>query len=141
MRAIISSLIRRWYLAGDGKVMDVKLLSNQFTANVVGNIAFGIDVDSFKNPDDEFCKNGEEIFNSNNRRKWEIFAIFFLPKIVSMSGVTLFGKKATAFIRKTFWYSVNERMRSNREKRYDFIDTMVELKKTYGDQDFGEFSK
>jgi len=118
----------------------VKSLSNQFTANVTGSVAFGLDVNSFKNPDDDFYIYGKGIFYSSIRRGCETFAIFFLPKVVSMIGIKLFGKESTAFIRNIFWQSVNARMLS-KQKRYDFIDTLIELKKTYGDQDMDGFSK
>jgi len=127
-------------LAGDGKMINVKSLSSQFTTNVIGSVAFGVELNTFENPDNEIYKNGKEIFFSGIRRKCEIFAIFFLPKLVSLIGIKLFGNESTAFIRKLFWENINARMQSN-QRRHDFIDVMMELKKTYGDQDINGFSK
>jgi len=126
-------------LTGDGKVMEMKSISNQFTANVICSTAFGLDINPYKNPDDAFCRNSKLMFQLNFVRSLEMLAIFFLPEITTITGIKIFGKKPTAFVRKLFWETVNGRQ--SNQKRHDFVDILIELKKTYGDQDFGEFSK
>jgi len=80
------------------------------------------------------------MFQINFLHSVEIFATLFLPDITTITGIKIFGKESTAFMRKIFWESVKARMQSN-QKRHDFIDILMELKKTYDDQDIGGFSK
>lgn len=128
------------YLAGGGKVMDVKGLSSKFTANVISSTAFGLDVNPYKDPDNEFSKSGSMIFDCNFIRALEIFSAFFFPDIVHMLGLKVFGKKPTNFMRKTFWEVITMRMQSG-QKRNDLIDILIDLKQNCGDQNIGGFSK
>ncbi|KAL6418474.1 hypothetical protein ACFW04_012069 [Cataglyphis niger] len=67
-----------------------------------------------------------------------MLAIFFLPSIVRLTRVKLFGKEPTIFLRKVFWETITQRMESD-IKRNDLIDILLELKKNYGDQDYNGF--
>lgn len=115
------------YLAGGGKVMNVKGLSVKFTGNVISSTAFGLDVNPYKDPDNEFSKSGSMIFDFNYFRGLEMFSIFFLPDIVHTLRLKVFGTKPTNFMRKTFWEVISMRMQSG-QKRNDLIDILIDLK-------------
>lgn len=120
--------------------MEIKDLTAKYGTDIIGTTAYGLNVNSLNNPDDEFRKHGKKIFNFNIIRGFEVLSIFFLPNIVRMASMKFFGKEATIFLRKVLWDTITLRMESG-EKRNDLIDILVEQKKTYGDQDLGGFSK
>lgn len=121
-----------------GETIEVRELTAKFTTDVIGSTAYGLDVNSFKNPDAEFRKYGKMIFHYNIIRGLEMLAFFFLPNIVRLTHRKLFGKKPTIFLRKVFWETLNYRMESG-IKRNDLIDILLELKKNHVDQDFHGF--
>lgn len=119
--------------------MEIKALSTRFTANVISNTVFDCYSDPFKNPNDEFHKIGSLLFKFSFLRGFELFSIFFLPNMTSILHSKMFGKKPTIFIRTKFWEVFTSRMHSG-QKRNDFIDVLVELNKSQGDQDIHGFS-
>ncbi|XP_071580573.1 cytochrome P450 6k1-like isoform X1 [Temnothorax nylanderi] len=125
-------------LEDKGMEMEIKELAAKFTTDIIGTTAYGLNVNSLNNPDAEFRKYGKMIFTFNIIRGFEFFAMFFLPNIVGMAGMKLFGKDATAFLRKVFWETMTQRMKSG-GKRNDLIDILIELKRNHEDQDIGGF--
>lgn len=127
-------------LAGEEEMIEVRELTAKFTTDVIGSTAYGLDVNSFKDPNAEFRKYGKMIFQYDTIRGLEMLAIFFLPIIVRLTHIKMFGKQPTVFLRKVFWETITHRMESG-IKRNDLIDILLELKKDYGDQDYNGFSK
>lgn len=123
---------------GEGETIEVRELTAKFTTDVIGSTAYGLDVNSFKDPNAEFRKYGKMIFHYNTIRGLEFLAILFLPTIVRLARIKLFGKEPTRFLRKVFWETLNHRMKSG-IKRNDLIDILLELKKTDSDQDYYGF--
>lgn len=118
----------------------MKDLTAKYSTDIIGTTAYGLNVNSLNNPDDEFRRYGRTVFPVNTLRSFEILSIFFLPNIVRMASMKFFGKEATIFLRKVLWDAITQRMESG-EKRNDLIDILIEQRKTYGDQDLGGFSK
>jgi len=128
-------------LTGKGKTIDIKEVTAKFATDVIGSTAFGLDVNSFQDPNAEFRKYGKMILYYNTIRAFELLAIFFFPNIVRLAGIKMFGKEPSVFLRKVFWETINERMKSG-EKRNDLIDILVELKQSVNDQNnLKNFSK
>lgn len=121
-------------------MLDVKELAAKFTTDVIGSTAYGLNVNSLNNPDAEFRKYGKKMFQYDFFRGFEILAVFFMPNIVRLAGIKMFGKQSTDFLRKAFWETMLQRMESG-QKRNDLIDTLIELKKTHSNQDVEGFSK
>lgn len=118
----------------------MKDIAAKFTTDIIGCTAYGLDVNSLNNPDAEFRKYGKMIFDYDNVRGYEMFAMFFLPSIVRMARIQLFGKDSSNFLRKVFWNTINQRMESG-EKRNDLIDLLIDLKRTHSDQIIDGFRK
>ncbi|KMQ83122.1 cytochrome p450 6k1, partial [Lasius niger] len=78
------------------------------------------------------------IFQYDTIRGLEMLAIFFLPSIVRLTRIKMFGREPTIFMRKVFWKTLTHRMESG-IKRDDLIDILLELKKSHGDQDYYGF--
>lgn len=124
---------------GKGKEIEIKDLAAKFTTDIIGTTAYGLNVNSLNNPDAEFRKYGQMIFNFNILRGFEFLAMFFFPSIVRFAGFKMFGE-ANIFLRKVFWDVITQRMESG-AKRNDLIDLLIELKETHKDQDIADFSK
>lgn len=120
--------------------IEIKDIIAKFSTDIIGITAFGINVNSLSNPDNEFRKYGKMIFDHNIIRSFEWLAVFFFPNIVRLANTKLYSKDASNFLRKTLGQKIAERIKSG-EKRNDLIDILIELKQIYGDQDFGGFSK
>jgi len=128
-------------MAGNGKTIEVRELTAKFATDIIGSTAYGLDVNSFKDPNAEFRKYGKMIFYYNTYRSFEMLAIFFLPTIVRLTRIKMFGKEPTDFMRKVFWETLTQRMKSGL-KRNDLIDILLELKNNNNnDQDLKDFSK
>ncbi|XP_011175846.1 cytochrome P450 6k1 [Solenopsis invicta] len=125
-------------LEGEGKTIEVKDLSAKFTTDIIGGTAYGLDVNSFKNPDAEFRKYGKMMFQFNLIRGLEMLAIFFLPTVTRLAHLKMFGKQPTEFLRKVFWETLTQRMKSG-IKRNDLIDILIELKNS-NNKDLQDFT-
>lgn len=127
-------------LEGNGKTIEVRELTAKFATDIIGSTAYGLDVNSFKNPNAEFRKYGKMIFHYDTYRSFEMLAIFFLPTIVRLTRIKMFGKEPTDFMRKVFWETLTQRMKSGL-KRNDLIDILLELKNNNNnDEDLKDFT-
>ncbi|XP_071580593.1 cytochrome P450 6k1-like [Temnothorax nylanderi] len=126
-------------LEGNGKTIEVRDLTARFATDIIGSTAYGLDVNSFKDPDAEFRKYGKMIFQYDTIRGFEMLAVFFLPTIVRLARIKMFGKEPTDFMRKVFWETLSQRVKSG-IKRNDLIDILIELKNSNSDQDLKDFS-
>ncbi|XP_029164735.1 cytochrome P450 6k1-like [Nylanderia fulva] len=124
-------------LGDDGKIINVKELCAKFTTDVIGSTAFGLNTNSFKHPDAEFCRYGSMMF-SGPVRSFEISMTVFMPTLSRLFGVTFFSKPIDAFFRKVFWETMAERRESG-ETRNDILDILIKLKDEHGDEDIEGF--
>lgn len=122
-------------------MIDARDLFANLTTDMIGTSAFGINIDSINNPENEFRKNGRMILDVNNFvRGIQLFVGFYYPDLSNFFHVTVFGDKCAPFFRQVFWDAINHRIKSG-EKRNDFIDILIEFKKDYDDEDFKDFRK
>ncbi|XP_026474636.1 probable cytochrome P450 6g2 [Ctenocephalides felis] len=102
-------------------------LCAKYTTDVITSCAFGIQANSFKNPDAEFRTVGKRIFAAEYKRAIEISAFFFFPEVVSILGFKLFEKYGTKFLRQSFNEVLGERIKSG-TSRHDLVDMLIDLK-------------
>nr|NP_001352298.1 cytochrome P450 6k1-like [Trachymyrmex cornetzi] len=114
--------------------LNIKDLSSKFFMDIVGTTAYGLNVNSLNNPDNEFPKYGKQIFKISILHAYEFLVILFLPNLVHFINAKIFDKQVTAFLRNVFWQTITQRIKSGK-KRNDLIDILIELKGTYRDQD------
>ncbi|XP_011689075.1 PREDICTED: cytochrome P450 6k1-like [Wasmannia auropunctata] len=126
-------------LEGNGKTIEVRDLTARFTTDIIGSTAYGLDVNSFKNPNAEFRKYGKMIFDYDSVRSFELLSIFFLPTLVRLARVKMFGKEPTDFMRRVFWETLAQRTESG-VKRNDLIDILIELKNNNNIQEHKDFT-
>ncbi|XP_032678352.1 uncharacterized protein LOC116847451 [Odontomachus brunneus] len=134
----LDSYLDKLELNGEGKEMEVRDLCGNLTTNMIGSTAYGLNIDSVNDPECEFRRKGKQIFTSGIFRGFELFLVFFYPEISRFVNIKFFGNAATNFLRNVFWDTINHRLKSG-DTRDDLIDILIQLRKQYGDQDFGDF--
>ncbi|EFN78002.1 Cytochrome P450 6k1 [Harpegnathos saltator] len=123
---------------GETKEIDVKDFTTDITTNMICSIAFGLNIDAINNPECELRKTAREIFEVDKLRGFKLLMVFFYPQLSRYISLRFFEKKTSDLLRKIFWETINYRLKSG-EKRNDVIDTLIDLKEKYKDQDFEDF--
>ncbi|XP_043596187.1 LOW QUALITY PROTEIN: cytochrome P450 6k1-like [Bombus pyrosoma] len=118
------------HLEGDGKVVEFREISANFTTDMIASIVFGLKVGALKNPKTPFREYGRKIFHPNFHRNMELLIISFSPQLVKYLKPKFFGKNATNFFRSVFWDVIDQRVDSG-QKRNDLTDVLIEIRKTY----------
>lgn len=119
-------------LDSDGKVeLEMKEVAAIYSTDIIASCAFGVEANSFVNPNGEFRKAGHAIFNFRETlwRSIEFSSIFMLPQVTKFFGFKLFSSEGSKFIQTTIPLVMTEREKSG-NKRNDLIDTLIELKKS-----------
>lgn len=107
--------------------LELKEFCALYTTDVIATVAFGIQANSFKDPNGQFRSNGREIFRFNFHRAMHFIVVFFLPHLVPYVRAKVVPIEQTEFLRSTFNYVLAEREKSGK-KRHDLIDILIEFK-------------
>jgi cytochrome P450 family 9 len=115
--------------AGGESSMEFKALAMKFTVDVIASCSFGIEVNSFKNPENEFYNIATEVTNmSNTKQMFKFFGYQISPKIMKLLGISLFDKKVNEFFR----VATLETMKIREQKgivRQDMIHLLMQAQK------------
>lgn len=105
------------------RLRDVAL---KYTTDIISNIAFGIEVNSFDPDKIEFFNKVQEGLKFSFVRGLQFSTMFFFPSAAKYVGSTMLGT-STDYFRRVFWDSMDTR-ESKKVKRDDLIDLLLELK-------------
>jgi cytochrome P450 family 6 len=111
--------------------MEIKDLASYYATDVIASCAFGVEANSFTNPDGEFRRAAMKIFENTLKRAFELTAFFMLPQITKLFRIKLFSDFTSKFIFEIIPKVMSERVK-NKANRNDFIDTLIELKEKNG---------
>lgn len=112
----------------NGKVeLELKKVTDLYSMDVIGSIAFGIDAHSLEGTFDEFQEAVHSLFHYTPKRAFVISCSFLLPALSRLLKLNFFGELYTNFILKFIPDVIRERERSQ-AKRNDLIDMLIELK-------------
>lgn len=112
----------------ENNVLEMKELFSKFTVDVIASCAFGLDVDTFKHPENDFKVVADRTMNPNGILMVVKFAfLYFVPKFMKKIDISLLDHHTKNFFRTT----VNETM-NHREKngivRPDMIHLLMQTK-------------
>lgn len=108
---------------------EMKELFSKFTVDVIASCAFGLDVDTFKNPENDFKKVADSTMNPNGPIMMVKFALlYFVPKIMKIFDISLLERHTKNFFRKTVNDTMDHRER-NGIIRPDMIHLLMQTKK------------
>lgn len=85
---------------GGSPDFEVKEVCGRYTIDSVASCAFGIDAESFANPDAEFARMGFELFNADSAIAWlRAMLALFAPKLASLLKLAFIPKHIDCWFR------------------------------------------
>ncbi len=113
-----------------GKVdFEMKELFSKYANDVISSAAFGYQINSFEDPQNEFYLSGKTFLEfSSPKTAFRMMLILMAPKVASYFKVTLFNSKITNFFRSM----VLNNMKTREEQgvfRPDMINILMNVKK------------
>ena len=115
--------------AGSDNVFEFKALATKFTIDVIASCAFGIEVNSFKNPDNDFARIAAVVTDLTNfKTMMKFVGLLLFGPIMKALKVSFFPKEVETF----FQEAVHETMKIREERgiiRHDMINLLMQAKK------------
>ncbi|KRT78695.1 cytochrome P450, partial [Oryctes borbonicus] len=111
-------------LSTNGKPLNCKEVLACFTTDVIGSCAFGVECNSFKDPDADFRRHGRELFKLTWRSNLSRFINLLFPKLK----LPTINKETRQFFCDTFSNIVTHRKKTD-IRRDDFVQLMLEINK------------
>lgn len=108
--------------------LEIKAFFSLFTNDVIATSAFGVEVNSLKNPNNEFYLNGKEITDFTGRKFFISIIRFLMPYVTKKLNIQLFREEVSQFFRDL----VAGTMKIREEKniiRHDMIHLMMQARK------------
>jgi cytochrome P450 family 9 len=113
----------------EGKVADMEKFLSKFTVDVIASCAFGIEVDSFKNPDNEFQKISKSVVEIGTLSfGLKMLGLLFFPRVMQFFKIRMFKKEVCEYFRTTIIDVIEEREKKG-IVRHDLINILMEAKK------------
>ncbi|XP_048504926.1 cytochrome P450 6a2-like isoform X2 [Athalia rosae] len=107
----------------NNQLVEVKDFMARFSMDVISSVAFGIECNSMKDPDDGFCKCGRAAFESRPIIN-AFFAVF--PEALDLFKIKLVLPEVSKFFLKAFGDTVKYRT-DNKIIRQDFFELTMQL--------------
>lgn len=123
------SSLRQKIIQGGEKNFEFKELATKFTVDNIASCAFGIDINSFENPDNEFHGIAKEFLNFSKFSNVLKFVGFItIPSIMKLFDIKFFSNQVVNF----FHEATIETMKTREQKgivRHDMINLLMQAKK------------
>lgn len=116
-------------LANKGEFLDVREVSAGHATNVIASVAFGIDVDTIVNPNNDFRVCGRKIFESSIWNAIRLSLNFIAPKMMSLLRIKSVDRSVEKFIISVVKENLEYR-ESNNISRKDFFQLLIQLRNT-----------
>ncbi|XP_037954920.1 cytochrome P450 9c1-like [Teleopsis dalmanni] len=110
--------------------LEMKEYFTKFTNDIIASAAFGIKVDSFEDPDNEFYKIGQSFTKFRGIFIMKAFFISLFPKIARFLRMELMSSKMTNYF-KTLVFGAMKYRAENNIIRPDMIQLLTEAKKHF----------
>ncbi|XP_061398669.1 cytochrome P450 6d1-like [Musca vetustissima] len=117
---------------GQSHCLEIKNLLTTYTIDVIGSVIFGLNVDSFKYPDNEFRDLSDRIFNTEKSSvliKFRTLMVFIYPPIVKL--LTRLGLEDPVLCRlRDIMKETIEFREQNGVVRRDLLQLLIQLRNT-----------
>ncbi|XP_067009323.2 probable cytochrome P450 6a13 [Anabrus simplex] len=110
-----------------GEDIDVKEALANFTTDVIGTCAFGLQVNAMSNPNSEFREKGRKIFEPGLSIAVQRLLFILLPNLATKLRLKSQRQDVTDFFLNVVKETVDYREKNN-VKRNDFLQMLIELK-------------
>ncbi|KAK5640796.1 hypothetical protein RI129_009343 [Pyrocoelia pectoralis] len=118
-----------------GGTFEVRELFAKYGTEVVASCAFGLEGKTFDEPDSLFRNMGKKLFEPSFFAMLKISVIFVMPSLSKVLKVRFISKEVTEYFCNIVEATLNYR-KENNVIRNDFLDSMLELKKKLGEDQF-----
>lgn len=108
-------------------VFDTKDLMRYYATDIIATCAFGIEINSLHEPNNEFFRHGREITNTDGWQGWKFLGAMTAPWLMKFFQITLFPKESTNFFRTVILNNIQQRL-ENKIVRNDMIDLLIKAK-------------
>lgn len=109
-------------------ILEMKEFFSKFTVDTIASCAFGLEVDTFKNPENDFKKIADKTIKPNAAlMAFKFMFLYFVPSFMKKLNISLLDEHTKSFFRQT----VNETMdyrKKNAILRPDMIQLLLETK-------------
>ncbi|XP_050299545.1 probable cytochrome P450 6a21 isoform X2 [Anthonomus grandis grandis] len=122
------------FIKGDD--IEVKEIAALFTTDVIGCIAFGLEFESFKDPDTKFRKIGKEIFRPTIMSRITLLLSRICPKFAQSIGLSNIPRVVTEFFTQVVTDNVKYR-KDNNVSKPDITQLLMDLHEATKDQKDG----
>ncbi|KMQ93458.1 cytochrome p450 9e2 [Lasius niger] len=112
-------------LPSDKSVMEMKNCFTKYTNDVIATCAFGVSVDSMRNPTNDFYVNGEAATSFSTLRTIKFYFIRSMPAIAKMLGIKFIDNHVSQFFKNLVRSTIDTRDRQN-IVRPDMLQLMME---------------
>lgn len=109
------------------KIIEVKDVMARFGIDIIGSCAFGLDIDSINNPENEFRKISTKLLRQNFRAIIRNILNSVIPGSSKILGLRSNPKEREDFFFKIVGDTVKYREKNNVE-RNDFLDLLIQIK-------------
>ncbi|CAH0564731.1 unnamed protein product [Brassicogethes aeneus] len=110
------------------KEIEMKDLFSKYTTDIIATCAFGIDVDSLENDQNDFFFMGKAITKTTILGALKAVCIGFFPKITGYFGLRVFPSKVTDFFSQTMKETIAYREKQN-IVRPDMVHLLLEARR------------
>ncbi|XP_017031968.1 cytochrome P450 9b2 [Drosophila kikkawai] len=108
--------------------VDMKVLCNKLSNDVIATTAFGLKVNSFDNPKNEFYEIGQSLVFSRGSQFFKFMLSSLVPKIFSLLKLTIFESSKVDYFVRLVVEAIKYREKQN-INRPDMIQLLMEAKK------------
>ncbi|XP_059610503.1 cytochrome P450 6a9-like [Phlebotomus argentipes] len=109
--------------------IEIKDILARFTTDVIGNTAFGIECNSLKDPDTEFRRIADKVFDFKGLEMLRQLFIGVLPNLARKLGAKAIKPEVSDFFMRLLRVTTEYREKNN-IKRNDFLQLLLQLKNT-----------
>lgn len=121
--------IKKQIKNGGEDAFEFKDLARKFTVDTIATCAFGIEVNSFQNPSNDFHRIAGKVANFGSfATTLKFIGYFTMPKLMKLLNVKFFDSETTGF----FQNAITETMKARDENkiiRHDMINLLMQAKK------------
>uniref|UniRef100_A0A182Q911 Cytochrome P450 n=1 Tax=Anopheles farauti TaxID=69004 RepID=A0A182Q911_9DIPT len=111
------------------EVVEVRDLMARFTTDVIGSYAFGLELNSFRDPQNEFRRIGRKHFDTPRNHPLKVFIMKTFRGLANKLGLKLLHDDVATFFRSVIRETIEHRERHGTQ-RNDFLDLLIRLKNT-----------
>ncbi|KAF5284551.1 hypothetical protein FQA39_LY17001 [Lamprigera yunnana] len=107
--------------------LEANELCAKYSTEVVANCVFGLEGNTFEDPDSMFRKMGKKTFEPTLKNLLFIYMIIFLPSLTKILRIGIFSKEVSEYFLGIVKATIKYR-KENNVVRNDFFDFLLELK-------------